>query len=189
MESLGQSIVSTLNRVFSEYVKAVSEKYKLNNDELNQLLTDMLPGYKVNAITARKKAAPKKCKNEECNEMALKGGQYCAEHKGGKKAKKEKPKEKKEKPKKKEKHEEHGDDEHEEHGDEEHEEHEEHGDEEHEDDEKIEAHSPPPKSQRKVETPKDKKSDKPKIPARKSKSTKIPKTVSADDESDIAPDD
>lgn len=87
METIGQTIVKVLNKTFAGYIKSVSEKYKIPVDELNNLMLEILPTYKVTAFFS-KKTTQKKCKNEKCEEMCIKGSRYCQEHKGGGRKKK-----------------------------------------------------------------------------------------------------
>lgn len=87
METIAQQITTVLNKTFSGYIKAISEKYpNVPEDELHKIMMEILPGYKVNSFFSKKKE--KKCKLDECKEMCIKGSLYCQAHKGGMKRKK-----------------------------------------------------------------------------------------------------
>ena len=196
MEIIAQQITSVLNKTFSGYIKAISEKYpNIPEEELNKIMTEILPGYKISSFFSKKKE--KKCKLEECNELCVKASLYCQAHKGGvkrkktddekkeaKKNKKETKKNKKEKEKKEEELKEIEDNEEEEVVEEESKEKE--VVKEKEKEVIKEKEKEVVKEKEKEEELKDKKADKKRAPPKKKKTnTKVPRTAYG--ESDVEP--
>ncbi len=90
MENIGEQIINSFNKIITNYIKLVHEKYDINEEELQTIMSEMLPGYRITTSIIKKKP-PKVCKVEDCEEFCHKTSVYCEKHKGGLKKKKTVP--------------------------------------------------------------------------------------------------